>query len=107
MKKISDDYMGVIPETAFADNLGNITATTAKTVTVPGSAFRVVINADADIWINPNGTAAVPTGDVTDGTGSMFQMKGLRTAYQVAPTGTFSIIPATGTVHASFEWFTA
>ena len=107
MKKISGiSYVGVLPETQLSDTVGNVTTSVAATITVPTGAYRVVLNGDADFWVNPTTTAAVPSTTVASG-GSFFQMKGLRTAYEVTPGDTFSVIPATGTVHVSEEWFQA
>lgn len=47
-----------------------LTPGTNKAVTVPTGAKYAMFSADSDIWVNIGGTAAVPTGDVTDGTGS-------------------------------------
>ncbi len=43
-----------------------------KAVTVPTGARYAVFAATADIWVTIGGVAAIPAGDVTDGTGSEF-----------------------------------
>ncbi len=45
-------------------------ANTAETHTVPAGAKFVIFGSDGDFYAKPNGTAAVPANDVTDGTGS-------------------------------------
>lgn len=47
-----------------------LAANTSKTVTVPDGAHYAIFSATNDIWVEINGTVAVPSGDVTDGTGS-------------------------------------
>jgi hypothetical protein len=47
-----------------------LVASTNKAVTVPTGANFALFSASADIWVNVGGVAAVPSGDVTDGTGS-------------------------------------
>jgi hypothetical protein len=47
-----------------------LVASTNKAVTVPTGANFALFSASADIWVNVDGVAAVPSGDVTDGTGS-------------------------------------
>jgi len=49
-----------------------LVADTNKAVTVPTGARYAVFAANADIWVNVGGTAAIPSGDVTNGTGSEF-----------------------------------
>lgn len=41
-----------------------------KTISVPNGAVWATFNSTADVWIRIGGTAEVPAGDVTDGTGS-------------------------------------
>ena len=48
-----------------------LAATTNESVTIPTGATQVVFSANGDFYVNPNsGTAAVPSDDVTDGSGS-------------------------------------
>jgi len=48
-----------------------LTATTAKTITIPTGARYVIFVATADIWVRiGTGTAAIPVGDTNNGTGS-------------------------------------
>jgi hypothetical protein len=47
-----------------------LVASTNKAVTVPTGANFALFSASADSWVNVGGVAAVPSGDVTDGTGS-------------------------------------
>lgn len=81
-----------------------LAAGVAETVTVPAGATSVIVSGDATMWARIGGTAAVPTGDVTDGTGSVC----LQTwAYRACtPGGTISVV-AGATAHVSFEWFLA
>jgi len=48
-----------------------LTATTAKTITIPTGSRYVIFAATADIWVRiGTGTATIPVGDTTNGTGS-------------------------------------
>lgn len=53
-----------------------LAAGVAETITTPANAKFAVFNYTRDIWVRYGGTAAVPSGDVTDGTGSMFNPAG-------------------------------
>ena len=48
-----------------------LTASTAKTITIPSGARYVIFASTADIWVRVgSGTAVVPVGDTNNGTGS-------------------------------------
>jgi len=47
-----------------------LVADTNTAVTVPTGANYAVFSANSDIWVNIGGTAAIPSADVTNGTGS-------------------------------------
>jgi len=47
-----------------------LTADSNKAVSVPTDAVYAVFAATADVWVNVGGVAAIPTTDITDGTGS-------------------------------------
>ena len=47
-----------------------LAANAAESHTVPAGAKFVIFGSDGDFYARPNGTAAVPGGDVTDGSGS-------------------------------------
>lgn len=70
----TEDYP-TTPDVNFAIKQGYIntyllTATVHKTVTVPTGAKFAVFSASSDIWVRVGGTAAIPAGDTTDGTGA-------------------------------------
>ena len=44
-----------------------LAADVAESYTVPSGARYLVFSAQADFWVNPGGSAAVPTTEVTDG----------------------------------------
>jgi hypothetical protein len=92
--------------TPFPSNIYNYTFSASKTVTVPAATTSVIISTDADIWLSTTGAAAVPTGDVVDGTGSFFLAKGTVREFDVIAAQTFTMIPTTGTAHAALCWFT-
>lgn len=68
-----------------------LAASTAETITVPAGAKYVIFSAEADFWANPNDTAAVPSGDVSDGSASELNPVG----YDVEGVSTISIISET------------
>jgi len=47
-----------------------LAATVNKAVTAPEGANYAIFASTADIWVRVGGVAAVPSGDVTDGSGS-------------------------------------
>ena len=47
-----------------------LTADVNKAVSVPAGARYAIFAADEDIWVKIGGAAAIPSGDITDGTGS-------------------------------------
>lgn len=61
---------------------------TNKAVTVPADCSYALFAANADIWVEMGGAAAVPAGDITDGTGSELNP----TIRKVEPGGTIGII---------------
>jgi hypothetical protein len=62
----------VPPASRFITN-HSLTASTPKTITVPAGANWVNFSAAANLWVNFNGgAAAVPSTDVTDGSGTYF-----------------------------------
>ena len=68
-------YRAVAGDQTFAVKQGYVnnyvlTANTNTAVTVPTGASYAVFSATVDIWVNIGGTAAVPSTNVTDGTGS-------------------------------------
>ena len=78
-----------------------LAASTNETVTIPADATQVIFSANADFYVNPNsGTAAVPAGDVTDGTGSELNPVGYS---GLLAGGTFGIIsPVAATITMAF-----
>ena len=72
---VQDEDVPVTPEVNYAIKQGYIntyelTANTNKTITVPTGAKFALFCANADIWVRVGGTASIPSGDTTDGTGS-------------------------------------
>ena len=67
-RNYSGDQTFAVPQ-GYVNNYV-LTASTNKAVTIPTGARYAVFAASADIWVNVGGTAAIPSGDVTDGTGS-------------------------------------
>lgn len=98
------EFRNAVPMIPFPAYVNHRTVTAAEADTVPAGATRVFITSDADIWLS-DGTSAVPTTDVTDGTGSFFLAKGVTRGFFVAPGQTLSVISASGTAHVSFEYF--
>jgi hypothetical protein len=68
-------YREVAGEVTYAVKRGDVntyllTAGVNKAVTAPTGAQYALFSADSDIWVKIGGTAAVPSGDTVDGSGS-------------------------------------
>lgn len=61
-----------VPPPQYVDNYV-LAANVAETATVPAGAEYVVISATTPVWVRRDNTAAIPGGDVTDGTGSAYK----------------------------------
>ena len=71
----TDEDLPTVPEANSAIKQGYINnyvlvANEHKSITVPTGSKFALFCANADIWVRVGGTAKVPSGDVTDGTGS-------------------------------------
>lgn len=98
---------GSLPVMPFPLWVNNRTVTTAEDETVPAGAAFVVINPDADVWIaSGTGTAAAPSGDVTNGAGSVFLKGGvISPPFRVQPGQILSGVSATGTAHVAYWYY--
>lgn len=77
------------PDDVDAMFLGS--AGTAETYTVPAGANILFINGTAAYWMRRNGTATIPTGEVTTGTAPALNVA----TCQVAPGDTLSFVSST------------
>lgn len=98
------DFRNSVPMIPFPLYVNHRAVTVAEDETVPAGATRVFITTDADVWL-ADGTAAVPAGDVTNGSGSFLLKAGVTRGFFVTPAQTISVISASGTAHVSFEYF--
>lgn len=100
---------GSLPVLPFPLWINNRTVTVAEDETVPANAKYVVITADADVWVaNGTGLAAVPSGDVVDGSGSTFFKAGvISPPFRVQAAQILSIISATGTAHVALWYYSS
>lgn len=90
--------------TPFPLRVNHYAVTTAKDITIPAGITAVILNSDADIWL-ADGTAVVPSGDVTTGLASFFLAKGIPRGFDVTPGQTISVVAVSGTAHVSAELF--
>ena len=87
-----------------------LAADTAESIARPSGYNAALITADVDCWIRRSGTAAAPSADVTDGTGSALVSAGVGrlvdfgTATLGSPSSSISIIAAEA-ANVSIEWF--
>lgn len=76
--------------------------------TVPSGAAYCLISSDAELWVKPGGTATIPAGDVTDGTGQICVRAGkeriIRLIEGTAAITTLGLISA-GTPKVTLEFF--
>lgn len=89
-----------LPLVSYVDNIV-LSAGVAKTVTVPISAEYVGFSTTKPIWVRYGGTAAEPSGDIVDGTGTAYDPDLLG----VKDLLTFSIISSTDAL-VSLTWYT-
>jgi len=94
----------VLPKIPFPAYVNHRAVTVAETETVPANAYVVVIKTDAVAWFS-RGTAAVPAGDVTDGTGSFPISPGEAILFDVKPGTEIRVIAASGTANVSFWYY--
>lgn len=98
---------GGLPFLGFPLYVNNRTVTAAEDETVPAGAVAVVIDSDTDIWVaNGTGAAVVPSGDVTDGTGSVFFKAGvISPPFGVSAGQKLSTVSASGTAHVAYWYY--
>lgn len=99
-----DQRHQVTPVDPVADSTTNRTYSTTEDETVPAGMYRVIITCDAASWIRFGGTAVIPTAETGD---SIFLAAGVRRAWRVTPAQKIGIIAASGTAHASFEYYSS
>ena len=89
--------------------VNNRVVTGAEDETVPLNGKYVIISPDADVWIsNGHGSATVPSGDVSDGTGSAFFQAGVMSPpFRVQPGQILSIVAASGTANVSLWYYSS
>ena len=85
-----------------------LAANTAETITVPAGANYVSFSSTGNFYVNFTTTATVPSGDITDGTGSILnpgiRFVGVVQSQNVAGVSSFSIIAPADCI-VSFEWY--
>lgn len=93
-----------VPRIPFPVHVNHRAVTAAETETVPAGAYSVVIKTDATAWFS-DGTAVVPAGDVTGGTGSFPMAPGEAICFDVVPGQTISVVSASGTANVAFLYY--
>ncbi len=73
-------------------DIRSIAAAVAEAHTIPSGAKHCLIRSTVDIWVNPDGTAAVPAADVTDGSASYYIPVDVAELIEVDDMTTLSII---------------
>lgn len=81
-----------------------LAASTPENMVVPAKATAVILCFDTDVYLNFNGTAATPSGDTTDGSGSIYHPAGSTRLFGVLAGSNISIVAA-ATAHGSGEFF--
>lgn len=76
-----------------------LAANTAETHTMPSNTRFVLFSGNCNFYVNPNGTAAVPAADVTDGSGS--ELNPTAYYFSTPPTSLSLIAPTTCVVTMS------
>lgn len=90
-----------------------LAANVDETITRPAGYTSCVFTPDTNCWINPNGAAAIPGADVTDGSGSILCPAGVARIIDFTPKPSNGAITLLASIHviasavtlASIEWF--
>lgn len=98
---------GGLPCLPLPPYVNNRTVTTAEDETVPATAAWCVIISDAAIWwALGTGAAVVPTGDVTDGSGSSpLGAWVISPVFAVTAGQKISVVSPSGTAHVAFWYY--
>lgn len=64
------ETIGIFPPPCLQVNAYILTAGSAKTINIPTGAKLMLLSCTGDFYTNFQGTASVPSGDVTNGTAS-------------------------------------
>ena len=83
-----------IPNIPGASDVLSLSANTAKTYTIPTGCNKILFQAQHDLWIDPNTTAVIPTGDNINGNSPLFFPAGQQGKLGVKGVGEISIISA-------------
>lgn len=81
-----------------------LAASTAEVHDIPAGSVSVIISTDQDLYVRRNATAAVPSGDVTDGTGAALVPAGVGRAFELSGVSYLSLISAAA-AKVTLEWF--
>ncbi len=73
-------------------DIRQLAANVAEGHTVPSGAKHCLVRSQVDIWVDPASTAAVPSGDVTDGSAAYFIPAEVLEPIEVDDVTTLSII---------------
>lgn len=84
-------YKGIIPFPLWVDVMA-LGASTAESYTVPASASFCIITCTTPVWARISGTAAIPSTEIADGSGSFYVSSG--TQMKLDSGGTLSLISA-------------
>lgn len=94
------DLRRMIPPLALYSDARVLAANTAETVTVPAAAAFAFFSCTEDFYAKRNGTAAVPSADVADGTAAELNP----TARAVTPGDTISVISESAAI-LTVSWY--
>lgn len=73
-------------------DIRSLAANVAEGHTIPSGAKHCLIRSEVDIWVDPASTAAVPSGDVTDGSAAYYIPADVLEPIEVDDVTTLSII---------------
>ena len=90
------------PLAAYVDHRA-LAANVEETHPVPNNKKVLIIISDIDLYIRPDATAAVPSADVSDGTGSIYVPAGAARAFSVKGVASVHMI-AGATAKVTMEW---
>lgn len=106
MKPLNINANGAINfHDAERDVMHSTAGGSAESSSIPAKATQAVLRANDDFWFNTQATAAIPSADVTDGSGSTPIWAGETLIIAVPPGGTLSGICANTGSLLSISYF--
>ena len=89
VRKAQHDYL--LPASEWFVNNEHFAGAASSTITVPAGYTAVYFSSTVDFWLAPGAAAAIPAGDITNGTSPFRNPAGLKELGSL-PGGQFTIV---------------